>query len=64
VRDIGRTDHQPGEGDYLILSNNHVFANTNAGKPGDLRLFPSDAVATLERFEPIVQLQSSAQSCR
>jgi hypothetical protein len=50
-------------GDYLILSNNHVLANVNAGKPGDLILqpgpfdggiFPSDAVATLERFEPIV----------
>jgi len=66
VRDISRTDRQPGEGDYLILSNNHVLANTNAGKPGDLilqpgpfdgGLFPSDAVATLERFEPIVLTQ-------
>jgi hypothetical protein len=50
-------------GDYLILSNNHVLANVNAGKPGDLILqpgpfdggiYPSDAVAALERFEPIV----------
>ncbi|MEX2300461.1 MAG: hypothetical protein WD733_05965 [Bryobacterales bacterium] len=50
-------------GDYLILSNNHVLANTNQAKPGDLILqpgafdggiYPSDAVATLERFEPIV----------
>lgn len=50
-------------GDYLILSNNHVLANVNAGKPGDLVLqpgpfdggsYPSDAVAELERFEPIV----------
>jgi hypothetical protein len=49
-------------GDYLILSNNHVLANSNAGKPGDLILqpgpfdggvYPSDAIATLERFEPI-----------
>lgn len=50
-------------GDYLILSNNHVLAAVNSGKPGDLILqpgpydggtFPSDAVAELERFEPIV----------
>lgn len=50
-------------GDYLILSNNHVLANVNAGKRGDLILqpgpfdggtYPSDAVAELERFEPIV----------
>lgn len=50
-------------GDYLILSNNHVLAAVNSGKPGDLilqpgpfdgGLFPSDAVAALERFEPIV----------
>lgn len=50
-------------GDYLILSNNHVLANTNAGKPGDLILqpgpfdggvFPADGIATLDRFEPIV----------
>lgn len=27
-------------GDYLILSNNHVLANVNAGKPGDLILQP------------------------
>jgi hypothetical protein len=50
-------------GDYLILSNNHVLAATNQGKPGDVILqpgafdggvFPSDGVAVLERFEPIV----------
>jgi len=50
-------------GDYLILSNNHVLANSNLGKPGDLILqpgpfdggvFPADGVATLERFEPII----------
>ncbi len=50
-------------GDYLILSNNHVLANVNAGKPGDLILqpgafdggtYPSDGIAELERFEPIV----------
>jgi hypothetical protein len=31
VRDIRHKVPQPGEGDYLILSNNHVLANTNAG---------------------------------
>jgi hypothetical protein len=50
-------------GDYLILSNNHVLAASNHANPGDLILqpgpfddgvYPSDAVATLERFEPIV----------
>ncbi len=66
VRDIRRGDPQPGESDYLILSNNHVLADVNAGKPGDLilqpgafdgGLFPSDAIATLERFEPIALSQ-------
>ena len=51
-----------GSGEYLILSNNHVLAAVNAGSAGDLILqpgpfdggvFPADAVATLERFEPI-----------
>jgi hypothetical protein len=55
--------HEECRGDYLILSNNHVLADTNQGKPGDLilqpgpidgGLYPSDAVATLDRFEPIV----------
>lgn len=50
-------------GDYLILSNNHVLAASNQGKPGDLILqpgafdggvFPADGIATLERFEPLV----------
>jgi hypothetical protein len=50
-------------GDYLILSNNHVLADSNRGLPGDLILqpgpvdggvFPADGIATLERFEPIV----------
>ncbi len=66
VRDIRRGDPQSGESDYLILSNNHVLADVNAGKPGDLilqpgpfdgGLFPSDAIATLDRFEPIVLSQ-------
>jgi hypothetical protein len=55
--------HEECRGDYLILSNNHVLANTNEAEPGDLilqpgpidgGLYPSDAVATLERFAPIV----------
>jgi hypothetical protein len=58
VRDI----RPQSAGDYLILSNNHVLAAVNTGHPGDLILqpgpfdggvYPSDAVATLERFEPI-----------
>jgi hypothetical protein len=58
VRDI----RPQSSGDYLILSNNHVLAAVNAGSHGDLILqpgpfdggvFPADAVATLERFEPI-----------
>jgi hypothetical protein len=55
--------------DYLMLSNNHVLADSNEGKPGDLILQPgsfdggilsADGVATLERFEPITldQLQN------
>ncbi len=54
---------QECKGNYLILSNNHILAAENSGKPGDLILqpgpldggvYPSDSVATLERFEPIV----------
>jgi hypothetical protein len=50
-------------GDYLILSNNHVLAATNSGHPGDMILqpgafdggeYPTDAIAQLERFEPVV----------
>jgi hypothetical protein len=67
VRDVRRCcDRDPcreREDDYLILSNNHVLADVNRGKPGDLilqpgpfdgGLYPSDGIATLERFEPIV----------
>lgn len=54
--------HRHSGHDYLILSNNHVLANSNAGRPGDSILqpgafdggvFPSDEVARLERFERI-----------
>ena len=50
-------------GDYLILSNNHILANSNLASIGDLILqpgpfdggiYPSDAIGTLERYEPIV----------
>lgn len=73
VRDLRHCDCPPEDecrkgsspdayGDYLILSNNHVLANSNAARPGDLILqpgpfdggvYPSDAIARLERFEPI-----------
>lgn len=58
-----RTEPSPDAyGDYLILSNNHVLANSNAARSGELisqpgpfdgGAYPSDAIATLERFEPI-----------
>jgi hypothetical protein len=59
--DCGHTSEEC-PGDYLILSNNHVLANVNKGKVGDPILqpgpydggvYPSDQIATLERFEPI-----------
>lgn len=62
VRDI-RSGNDHDDGDYLILSNNHVLADTNAGQPGDQilqpgpfdgGLYPADSVGMLERFEPIV----------
>lgn len=49
--------------DILILSNNHVLANVNQARPGDLILqpgpfdggiYPGDMVATFERTEEIV----------
>jgi hypothetical protein len=58
----GHCGGHPKDCDYLILSNNHVLANSNAGSPGDAilqpgpfdgGLFPSDEVARLERFERI-----------
>lgn len=65
VRDIRRCcgPHEEGDGDYLILSNNHVLANSGLASVGDLILqpgpfdggvYPSDAVGKLERYEPIV----------
>ncbi len=62
-RDSCNERHAEAErGDTLILSNNHVMADSNAARPGDLILqpgpfdggvYPSDAIARLERFEPI-----------
>lgn len=52
-----------GSGDRLILSNNHVLANSNDASPGDPILQPgaadggqsaTDTLAHLERFCPIV----------
>lgn len=57
---VGRT--APRNSRLLALSNNHVFANTNAGVFGDSILqpgpydggtSPADRIATLERFVPI-----------
>jgi len=48
-------------GQVYILSNNHVLANSNTGKPGDAILQPgphdggtnADQIATLEQFVPV-----------
>lgn len=49
-------------GQQVFLSNNHILANNNAGKPGDKILQPAvydggtepnDIIATLTRFQPI-----------
>ena len=64
VRDIRRccNPEEKSPNDYLILSNNHVLADSNNGTPGDPILQPgphdggsnpNDRVARLERFEPI-----------
>jgi len=53
---------RPGEDTHLmVLSNNHVFADVNKGKPGDRLLQPGradggkvkDTFALLKRFQPI-----------
>jgi hypothetical protein len=52
-----------GDGGQLLLSNNHVIAANNAASPGDVILQPgpadggadpTDGIAVLERFAPIV----------
>ncbi len=66
-RDCGCSPgRQECSGDYLILSNNHVIGASNLASPGDLILqpgpvdggvYPSDGIATLDRFEPIIASQ-------
>lgn len=55
-------------GEKLLLSNNHVFANSNDGMVGDAilqpgpmdgGLFPSDIVARLERFIPLRYIEDA-----
>lgn len=60
---LGVVVRDRSDGSTLILSNNHVLANSNDATIGDAILQPgpadggqvsSDTIATLERFEPIV----------
>ncbi len=60
---LGVVVRDKGDGTRLILSNNHVLANSNDANLGDAILQPgptdggnpaSDTIAVLERFEPIV----------
>jgi hypothetical protein len=57
-------------GEILLLSNNHVFANSNQGMPGDAILQPGpldggrqpgDIVAQLERFVPLRFIEDAQQ---
>lgn len=66
---LGCVVHRNGE--LLLLSNNHVFADSNAGVPGDPILQPGpidggteagDIIATLDRFEPIL-MAGEESSC-
>lgn len=65
---LGCVVHRDGE--LLLLSNNHVFANTNAGAPGDAILQPgpidggtaADRIATLDRFVRI-EMAEEQSSC-
>ena len=59
---LGAVVRDRSSGERLILSNNHVIANSNDADPGDLILQPGpidggssadDTIATLERFCPI-----------
>lgn len=59
---FGTVVRDAGTGDRLILSNNHVLANSNEASPGDAILQPgtadggqveTDTIAELERFCPI-----------
>ena len=64
---LGSIVRDRATGDRLILSNNHVLANSNDASPGDAIIQPGaadggnvndDTIATLERFRPIVFSES------
>jgi hypothetical protein len=68
---LGVVVRDRASGDRLILSNNHVMANSNDAQQGDPILQPGsadggrsddDTVAVLERFEPIL-FSSSDSTC-
>jgi hypothetical protein len=68
---FGAVVRDRASGNRLILSNNHVLANSNDAAPGDPILQPgavdggqldSDVIARLERFQPI-QFQVQPGSC-
>jgi hypothetical protein len=68
---LGAVVRDRSTGDRLILSNNHVIANSNDADPGDLILQPGpidggspgeDTIAHLERFCPI-EFASEPGSC-
>lgn len=68
---LGVVVRDRSSGTRLILSNNHVLANSNDAQLGDPILQPgptdggqvgADTIATLERFEPIVYI-SEPGSC-
>ena len=68
---FGTVVRDAGTGDRLILSNNHVLANSNEASPGDAILQPgtadggqveTDTIAELERFCPI-EFSSSPPVC-
>jgi hypothetical protein len=68
---FGAVVHDKATGDALILSNNHVLANSNEAQPGDAILQPGsadggrldeDTLAQLVRFVPI-QFTVAPSSC-
>lgn len=68
---LGAVVRDRGTGQRLILSNNHVIANSNEADPGDLILQPGpidggssgeDSIAQLERFCPI-EFANEPASC-
>lgn len=68
---LGAVVRDRATGERLILSNNHVLANSNDAAPGDPVLQPgpadggrepADTIATLERFVPI-EFQVAPPTC-